>query len=772
MESSGAVTVGVAIITRDDLGPLKDLLAQVSGFDQVVVVDTGSRDGTRRYVKQLGPPYELHEFKWRPRPGDHQPDEWGFAAARAESFAHLKTTHAVWLDSDDSVVSVVSGRRSTLSAADTAASFRRLASGSSDTDVWLIDYVYAADEFGNPISVVGTERMVRLETGWRWRHPIHEVLTPVAKDVKDLRALAVNDLMVVHRPGDIDRSARRNRPMLKAWLRQLLKDGAPDTDIARARFLVGRSLRGEGQFTEAAQWMLSQYLAKHPEVNSEDKWEGWMDVAKNLFDAEDNEGARHAALQAIGLCPRFADGYVLLGEVKMKLGERPGDILKLVEIAESCGGESHGTHESNPLMTSFGVAMLAANSQFRLGRYRDALAMADRAIALRPNDKKARRVWEQSAERSSKQIAPATEVAASGNGAGASTAERSPSPVFVVSSGRCGSTLVSNMLRLHPDILSLSEFLIMLMPGGFAGGPAPIYGPQFWAILSTPKKRMTLMYRNDIVFDEVIYRPGPGRRFTAETGVPPILLTALPHLTDDPEGLYDEIHDFVMKQGAHTVSRHYILLFEWLRNRFQRKVWVERSGSSLVHLDDVMANFPNARFVHMYRDGRECAISMAHHSAFRLAIITGELMAHVGVDPFNSDDAPRGEVPPDLQKFMPETFDRDAFWNYDLPFEKLGRSWNAQEQRGIELLAQLPPERTFQLRYENLVNDPKGGLINLMRFIGLEDPDDEYLARAASLIRVKPPAWPKLPDGPRERLDEACRVSMGLLYGAEVLSPA
>ena len=92
MESSGAVTVGVAIITRDDLGPLKDLLAQVSGFDQVVVVDTGSRDGTRRYVKQLGPPYELHEIKWRPRSGDHQPDEWGFAAARAESFAHLKTT--------------------------------------------------------------------------------------------------------------------------------------------------------------------------------------------------------------------------------------------------------------------------------------------------------------------------------------------------------------------------------------------------------------------------------------------------------------------------------------------------------------------------------------------------------------------------------------------------------------------------------------------------------------------------------------------------------
>jgi hypothetical protein len=30
--------------------------------------------------------------------------------------------------------------------------------------------------------------------------------------------------------------------------------------------------------------------------------------------------------------------------------------------------------------------------------------------------------------------------------------------VIVVSTGRCGSTMLSNMLRLNPEILSLSEF--------------------------------------------------------------------------------------------------------------------------------------------------------------------------------------------------------------------------------------------------------------------------------------------------------------------------
>ena len=767
---SRAATVGVAIITRNNLASLQKLLNQVSGFDQVVVVDTGSRDGTLKYVRGLGPPFECHQFAWRPRPAGYALDEWGFSAARNESFTHLKTTHAAWFDSDDSIVSTAGGQRSIPSAEETAAAFKKLASEGPETDLWLVDYVYATDEFGNPVSVVGTQRMARLDVGWRWHFPIHEILMPATKPISEIKAVAVSDLRVLHQPGDVEGSARRNRPMLRAWLRQLQKVGGPERDLSRARFLVGRALRGEGKFTKAAHWMLSQYLAKHPAVTPEDKWEGWMEVARNLFDADDNEGARHAALQAMGVCPRLPDAYVLLAEVKTRLGERPGDIIKLVEIAESCANESHGTHESNPLLTTFNVAQMAAESHFRMGHYREALARADRAIALRPTAERARRVWEQSADAASKQIASAPALSASGAEPLADRTD-APSPVFVVSSGRCGSTLVSNMLRLHPDILSLSEFMIMLLPGGFAGGHAPIAGPQFWSTLSTPRKRMSLMYKNDIVFDEVLYRPGPGRRFTAETGVPPILLTALPHLTDDPEALYDEIHDFVMAQGAHLIGQHYLLLFDWLRERFGRKVWVERSGSSLVHMDEMLATFPDARFVHLYRDGRECAISMAHHSAFRLSIITGEMMKHIGIDPFNSDDPPHGEVPPELRPFMPESFDREAFWRYDVPLERLGESWAAQEHRGIELLGQIPPERTFQLRYENLVNDTKGQLTNLMRFIGLDDPSDEYLERAASIIRIKPPAWPNLPDGQRERLDAACRPAMGLLYGAGILAP-
>lgn len=765
-------TVGAAIITRDDLPKLKELLDQLRDLDQVVVVDTGSRDGTRAYVRKLGPPFELHEFKWRPRPAGYGPDEWGFAAARNESFRQLNTTHALWIDSDDLVEMIGDGQRVIASPEATAKALRSLATKSPKVDAFLMDYLYMTDEFGNALTVVGKERLLKRATGWMWRHPIHEIVVPQRKEVKDVIAVQVQDVAVVHRPHDTETSVRRNGPMLRAWLKQIEKvSQTPDADLARARFLVGRSLYGQGKFFKSARWMLAQFLGRHPNISAEDKWEGWMEVAKSLINADDLGGARHATLQAINTCPRFADSYIMLAQIKSRIGDRPGDILKLLEVAESCANENYGTHERSPLRLRFEAAVIGAESQFKLGRFREALVLADNAVAMRPTDERARRVWEQAADASKTQLAESHSVEMASGGAPSAETTRSTAPVFVVSSGRCGSTLLSNMLRLHADILSLSEFLIMMSPGAFPGGGVSIYGSQFWALLSTPRKRMTLMYQKGIVFEEVLYRPGPGRRFTAETGVPPILLTALPHLTSDPEGLYDEIHDFVIAQGAHPIGRHYLLLFEWLRERFGKKVWVERSGSILVHLEEVIGNFPEARFVHMYRDGRECAISMSRHSAFRLSMITARIQDKIGVDPFNTDDPPRMEITDELRPFMPETFDTDAFWNYDLPVERLGTSWQEVERKAITLLMQLPFGRVHQLRYEDLVAHPDQELAKLARFIGLPEPSEEWLQSARALIKIKPPAWPQLPEGERARLEESCRFAMGMLYGAEVLSP-
>src|SRR2546430_5628866 len=191
-------TVGAGLITRDDLTKLKPLLAQLTKLDQVVVVDAGSRDGTRGYVRELGPPFELHEFRWRPRPEHYGPHEWGFAAARNESFSYLNTNYLAWFDSDDTIVTVAEGRPLEAPAEAVVSGLQKLIADSPDVDVFLMDYLYMTDEFGNPTSVIGKERLLKREVGWRWRHPIHEILVPQAKAVADVQAVGVRDMAVAH----------------------------------------------------------------------------------------------------------------------------------------------------------------------------------------------------------------------------------------------------------------------------------------------------------------------------------------------------------------------------------------------------------------------------------------------------------------------------------------------------------------------------------------------------------------------------------------------
>ena len=56
--------------------------------------------------------------------------------------------------------------------------------------------------------------------------------------------------------------------------------------------------------------------------------------------------------------------------------------------------------------------------------------------------------------------------------------------VIVVSTGRYGSTMLSKMLRLNPEILSLSEFFALLMPDPLPAGE--LDAAAYWRLFSEP----------------------------------------------------------------------------------------------------------------------------------------------------------------------------------------------------------------------------------------------------------------------------------------------
>jgi putative sulfotransferase len=334
--------------------------------------------------------------------------------------------------------------------------------------------------------------------------------------------------------------------------------------------------------------------------------------------------------------------------------------------------------------------------------------------------------------------------------------------VIVVSTGRCGSTMLSNMLRLNPEILSLSEFFSLLMPDPFPAGE--LDAAAYWRLLSEPWVFFRHVYRLGLRVPEFLYVPGPGSRFTAATGIPPVLVTALPHLSENPDGLYDEVQAFAAGLTPASAAAQHRRLIGWLCDRLGARL-----GRALGQLAAVCepARRPVSRrqVVHLYRDGRECAYSFSRHPAYRLGAVSAMLDSRLGMSPYLDDDKPPEQVPPDLRPFMPETFDHEAFERFDVSVAESGQFWSDMIIPALDVLASLPAERVFQVSYENLVAEPRQALLRLARFAGLPDTHRGWLDRAVQLVEPRPPRWTALPQEQISDLTRVCNPAMQRLYG-------
>ncbi len=335
--------------------------------------------------------------------------------------------------------------------------------------------------------------------------------------------------------------------------------------------------------------------------------------------------------------------------------------------------------------------------------------------------------------------------------------------VFVVSTGRCGSTLVSSMLHLNPDILSLSEFFSLLMPDPLP--PGELDAGTYWRLVSEPWTFFAHAYRLGLGLPEFLYSPASSGRFTLATGIPPILTTALPHLSDDPEMLYDELGEFVSRLGPASSAVQHKRVFQWLSDRLGVRAWVERSGGSLMYVSQLADQFDEAKFVHLYRDGRECAYSFSRHPAYRLGVVSAMLASRLGASPYFDDGQRSTKVPSDLQPFMPDTFDHEVFEQFEVPVVQAGQFWSDMIMPALDVLGRLAPERVLQVSYEDLVAQPRQVLLSLARFAGLPHADRGWLEGAAQLVEPRSPRWPALPQTQLRELNRVCEPAMRRLYG-------
>jgi hypothetical protein len=347
---------------------------------------------------------------------------------------------------------------------------------------------------------------------------------------------------------------------------------------------------------------------------------------------------------------------------------------------------------------------------------------------------------------------------------------------FVVGTGRCGSTLVSRIFAQHPDVLGMSEFFGILrlatatarpgspFPAGELDGTeldgteldgTELDGTELWGLLSSSFPMLDAMITDGLRTPEMCYPFGRGR-YQPATGVPLISHYLLPMLSDDPDGLFDELAGQVPAWPRRPAAAQYLALFGYLASRLGKTVVIERSASSLRMISALHEQFPDARFVHLYRDGPDCALSMSRHPAFRRELLAAMVMRAAGAPPGKLREV-NAALPERLRGLICPPYDAAKLMAYPIPVALFGRGvWSPLIEAGAAALAALPVGSWTQLCYADLLDSPGPRLTALAEFAGAGAPPG-WLEKARRMIDpARAGAAAKLDAGDYAELAAAC----------------
>jgi hypothetical protein len=318
--------------------------------------------------------------------------------------------------------------------------------------------------------------------------------------------------------------------------------------------------------------------------------------------------------------------------------------------------------------------------------------------------------------------------------------------------------MVSELLNRHPDVLSLSEFFQPLGPEAFVHRRPD--GRTMWRLLSEQSPALRAMLKDGIVVDEMLYPLGAANARYRAQNIPPIAMVTLPHLTENPDTLFDELRPLISALPAQPLTDQYRSFFSILAEKFGRKVWVERSGGSLMIAAKLLRLFPEARVIHVYRDGRDTALSMNQHHNFRVLVGAMKMTRRFGIDPARDFLASCGRhADVWVQKLLFPRLDVRALAD-GVTLADLGAYWSQLILTSRSVFAGLGSDRLFELKFEDLQAEPGRKLREMIRFIDPSLADESWLAEVEKIPRPTRSRFPDLP--PEEQRALAAAVAPGL----------
>lgn len=291
-----------------------------------------------------------------------------------------------------------------------------------------------------------------------------------------------------------------------------------------------------------------------------------------------------------------------------------------------------------------------------------------------------------------------------------------PARAIIISSGRCGSTLLSDLIAEEPETLSAQEFLMSVAP--WARSQEVITGREYWEVLSSPKPELTTLFRIGLPPKEVRY-PSDGRWSGRLTELPRILVITLSKLTSDPDALFDQVAERVPEFPTQSVGQHHQMFLDLLAELTGKVRWVERSGGSSHVAPYVLKAFPTAKIVYLTRNWQDTARSMSRHPSFQLIQLRMEFLGKCGLDPFRL--APGQEVPQEMERFLPDRITADLLRERGEDLSRYLGLCAFMHAQAEQALSDTPPTHLLKMTYEDLVADPVGELSRLGEFLEFAD---------------------------------------------------
>lgn len=267
------MTLSVCLIVKNEEDVIARCLECVRKFaDEIVVVDTGSTDGTVEIVKNFTD--GIYYFPWI--------DD--FSAARNYAFDRAVCDFVMWLDADDVITD------------ENVEKIRELMEF-SDFDMAFLKYAAGFDS-DRPTFIYYRERIFRRSKNYRFRGAVHEAVVPEGK-------IVYSEAEIHHRKLKASEPLRN----LHILQKQIAEGKGLDE---REKFYYGRELLFHGMFRESTA-ILEDFLCGNGWV--ENKTEACLNLYRAYIALGNREKAELSLLRSFLFAPPKSEACCILGDI-------------------------------------------------------------------------------------------------------------------------------------------------------------------------------------------------------------------------------------------------------------------------------------------------------------------------------------------------------------------------------------------------------------------------------------------------------------------------